>query len=715
MNLSPANPTFLQARDAILQADLVDTGGANRAELWAAFAKRGMGMSATSPSSTTTTGLVEAYDVPDPLQILPANALSATGQPGGPFSPNPASFTLTNSGVNSLNWTLANTSVWLTVTPSSGTLLPGGPSTSVSVTMNATVNGFALGSYPVMIRFTNQVTGVGQARSFTLNVVGRNMSDDFDPGIDLAQWSSFGGVQGSTVVATNYGGSASPPNALWFGDAGSRFATTRPIDTSSGGKVSFSVCLANGSAWPWELADALPGEGVVLEYSTDSGGAWTLMGTYDTAAYYAWTAVTLPIPAGAQAPATQFRWRQKSHSGDIYDHWALDNVAVEAGPTPPSIVTQPSDQTVPAGSNPSFSVETAGTEPFGYQWRFNGASLAAATSNPLTLVNVHSNQAGSYSVVVSNVCGAVTSDVASLTVLAPLGLVVNAPDLVWSTSGNAAWTGQASVTHDGMDAAQSGLLADRQFSTVQAAVTGPGNLSFWWKVSSEEWFDYLTFYIDGISQAAISGEVGWEQRSVTVDSGNHTLKWTYAKDLNMSAGTDAAWLDQVTFTTDAPVITVQPLSLKATTGTTIMLCAEATGAPPIAYQWSKDGAMLAGSTSTSFVIPSATRRDSGLYQVVASNPGGNTPSSNAMLVVRSPQKLGAPLRLPGGILAITADDADGGPLFPGDLAGFQALVSTNLLDWETLTNSLTLTNGQLLLRDADSTNTPTRFYRIVEP
>ena len=378
-------------------------------------------------------------------------------------------------------------------------------------------------------------------------------------------------------------------------------------------------------------------------------------------------------------------------------------------------MTQPSNQTAPAGSNPSFAVVTAGTAPFAYQWRFNGASLAGATLNPLTLVNVQSNQAGSYSVVVSNVCGAVTSAVASLTVVVPLGQVVNAPDLTWRTSGNAAWTEQASVTHDGVDAAQSGLLTDSQSSTVQTTVTGPGNLSFWWKVSSEEWFDYLTFYMDGISQAAISGEVGWEQRAFSVGSGNHILKWTYAKDLSLDAGADAAWLDQVTFTTNPPVITVQPLSQKATTGTTIVLCAEATGAPPLTYQWLKDGALLAGSTSTALVIPSATRRDSGLYQVVANNPGGNTPSSNAMLAVRSPQKLGAPLRLPGGTLAITSDDADGSQLLPGDLAGFQALVSTNLLDWETLTNSLTLTNGQLLLRDEDTANSPGRFYRILEP
>jgi len=43
MKLSPANPTFLQARDAIIQADFVANAGANRNEIWAGFAKRGMG------------------------------------------------------------------------------------------------------------------------------------------------------------------------------------------------------------------------------------------------------------------------------------------------------------------------------------------------------------------------------------------------------------------------------------------------------------------------------------------------------------------------------------------------------------------------------------------------------------------------------------------------------------------------------------------------
>ena len=63
LKLAPANATFLEARDAIIEADIVDTGGDNFVEIWTAFAKRGMGFSAQCPTSDTTTGVIEAYDV----------------------------------------------------------------------------------------------------------------------------------------------------------------------------------------------------------------------------------------------------------------------------------------------------------------------------------------------------------------------------------------------------------------------------------------------------------------------------------------------------------------------------------------------------------------------------------------------------------------------------------------------------------------------------
>ena len=64
LKLAPANATFLEARNAIIQADQVDTGGDNYVELWTAFAKRGMGAGAQCPTSDTTVGVVEGYDLP---------------------------------------------------------------------------------------------------------------------------------------------------------------------------------------------------------------------------------------------------------------------------------------------------------------------------------------------------------------------------------------------------------------------------------------------------------------------------------------------------------------------------------------------------------------------------------------------------------------------------------------------------------------------------
>ncbi len=64
LKLTPPLPNFLQARDAILSADLIDNGGANQLEIWKAFAKRGMGFRATSPDGSTTVGVVESYELP---------------------------------------------------------------------------------------------------------------------------------------------------------------------------------------------------------------------------------------------------------------------------------------------------------------------------------------------------------------------------------------------------------------------------------------------------------------------------------------------------------------------------------------------------------------------------------------------------------------------------------------------------------------------------
>jgi hypothetical protein len=86
MNLSPANPTYLQARDAILQADQIDSGGANYVQLWTAFAKRGMGGGATSPASSTTSGVHEDFGIP-PRHIYYVDAAAGPNGDGSPSAP----------------------------------------------------------------------------------------------------------------------------------------------------------------------------------------------------------------------------------------------------------------------------------------------------------------------------------------------------------------------------------------------------------------------------------------------------------------------------------------------------------------------------------------------------------------------------------------------------------------------------------------------------
>ena len=72
---------------------------------------------------------------------------------------------------------------------------------------------------------------------------------------------------------------------------------------------------------------------------------------------------------------------------------------------------------VVAGQTPSFSVTATGTATLKYQWKFNGTNLASATKSILTLRNVTTNQAGIYSVMVSNRAGS-TNSTAKLTLSA---------------------------------------------------------------------------------------------------------------------------------------------------------------------------------------------------------------------------------------------------------------------------------------------------------
>ncbi len=119
------------------------------------------------------------------------------------------------------------------------------------------------------------------------------------------------------------------------------------------------------------------------------------------------------------------------------------------------------------------------------------------------------------------------------------------------TSGSALWAVQGSTVHTGAYAAQSGAITDNGETSLSVVlnVTSPGDVSFWYKVSSEARWDILDFRIDGSLQKwdGYSGEINWTQEKFPVTAGVHKFEWIYSKDSTVSQGSDAAWVDDIFF------------------------------------------------------------------------------------------------------------------------------------------------------------------------
>ena len=211
---TPCHPSMPDARDAILAADLATNAGANRAAIWAVFARHGLGFSAAGADSTTYSGLYynAAYDQPADLQPGANPAITSTPpsthpQMGGQFTytvtaSNPAGGTLsyalnsgpsgmTIDGSGTLHWTAGFTQqrVKVTVTDGGGGEVVHGFSLTPDTTLTA--------GTPIVI--DGATGGVGYA-NFTvpasvpvLQVTLRNGSGDadmivFDPS-GLEYWS----------------------------------------------------------------------------------------------------------------------------------------------------------------------------------------------------------------------------------------------------------------------------------------------------------------------------------------------------------------------------------------------------------------------------------------------------------------------------------------------------------------------------------------------
>lgn len=136
-------------------------------------------------------------------------------------------------------------------------------------------------------------------------------------------------------------------------------------------------------------------------------------------------------------------------------------------------------------------------------------------------------------------------DRVTLTATPTIGEALDLTAFTWNTGGNVPWVGQTFTSYYDDDSAQSGDISDNQSSRLYTNITGPGLLSYYWKVSSQQGWDFLECKIDGTLRNRISGEVDWEQKTYVIESGSHLIEWIYSKNNAFTDGSDCGWVDRV--------------------------------------------------------------------------------------------------------------------------------------------------------------------------
>jgi uncharacterized repeat protein (TIGR01451 family) len=278
---------------------------------------------------------------PDPLQVTSASFL-ASGTLGGPFTPNSASYLLTNNGATAINWTASKTANWTTLSASSGTLAPG-DSVTVTWSLNNAANTLLPGNYTDTLTFTNPSTSVSQNVGMSLTVTPPRVAYfdlNTDPGWSRqGEWAygtptggggvshgnhdPTGGATGTKVFGINLGGDYSTTVG------GPYYLTTGAISTTafSGTQLRFKR---------WLNTDYPSYVYATVDVSKD-GTNWTNLYTNPSSevADGSWTTQTFTLGAAFDnQPSVFIRWghRVASSGAFAYSGWNLDDVEILGTP-----------------------------------------------------------------------------------------------------------------------------------------------------------------------------------------------------------------------------------------------------------------------------------------------------------------------------------------------------------------------------------------------
>jgi len=635
LKLQPCNPGFIDARNAILQADQNLFGGVYSCAIWEAFRRRGMGPNASQGSSDNVNDQTPDYS--SALQV--ALTQSVTEVPEG------ENITYTNT----VSTCSPVTNYLLTDTlPSNVTYISGG-------NYNATTR---VVSFPVTLG-----NGETQTYSFTVKV---NDGAYYDPA-DLVNEPFSGSTLPPTFVANSTtpanwtissAQSVSPPNSAFTKDTSvvsvQTLTTANNISLPSNHQVMLSFMHNYSTEANYD--------GGVIEVSTNNGTSWTdlkskwILNGYPISmdpetgtvlqgrdAFSGSSNGFIKTVANLSAFAGQnikLRWLFSSDLGTSGIGWYVDDISLRdeaavfmrsnlinpsgtrlsyndtvALITPPgcveaAIVTQPAPAAVCAGSNASFSVTTTGSS-LQYQWQISTDGGNTFTNIPeentasLNITGVTSSMNNNrYRVIVSNGCpSSVTSTSVSLTVSNPAAITSQPVN-------TSACEGQAAVF---------------------AVAASGDNISYQWQISTD----------GGNTFTDIVGATG---PSYAIPSVTSSLNGNIYHAVISSCNPTPVVSSNATLTITADVtISQQPTNSTTCVDSNASFSINASGSG-LTYQWqlSTDGGInftnISGATSSTLTINAVTPSMNGnMYRVIVDNTcGGSTTSSSALLTTGTP-------------------------------------------------------------------------------
>jgi hypothetical protein len=250
---------------------------------------------------------------------------------------------------------------------------------------------------------------------------------------------------------------------------------------------------------------------------------------------------------------------------------------------PPTVSISPESQIVVAGSNATITATGIGLPPLSYQW-LKETNYISATNAAFEIVNAAGDDAGQYSVIVSNPYGSATS-------------AVSAIEIVWPPSITLSPISKAVATETSL--------------TLGVAASGTQPLSYQWMSNAGPMADRTNadFTLSPVQMS---------------DANSYYVIVTNAYGAATSA------VATIVVYVPARILT-QPQHAITTGGGTVSFSLVATGDPAPAYQWKFNGLNLPGATATSLIITNVRLQDCGLYSVVADNGFSSETSVDAAL------------------------------------------------------------------------------------